>query len=247
MSNREAQELHQDIERVIDTAAAARDIFFVLGTLFAVKWGLLQFDSLWTYGGPISLLAALAVASWRLRISKENWADLGLKRPENIRKLLLWSLAAMVVTMAAGILVDALATSAMSGAANAVDPRYSNRFANLPGNLSLYLYWVAVSWIVGAFAEEMLFRAMLISRFERVFSKFRYASLTAILLQSIIFGQMHFYYQGLNGALATGATALISGALYMLLKRNLWPLILSHGFANMIGLTLIFTGVQAAS
>lgn len=69
----------------------------------------------------------------------------------------------------------------------------------------------------------------------------------AIVCQSVGFGQQHLYYQGWAGAVATGATALISGVFYVVLKRNLWPLILSHGLANTLGLTLIFAGVQAVS
>jgi membrane protease YdiL (CAAX protease family) len=37
---------------------------------------------------------------------------------------------------------------------------------------------------------------------------------------------------------------LVSGILYLLFKRNLWPLTLSHGLVNTIGLTLIYTGLQ---
>ncbi len=226
------------------TISAAIDLLLVLGTLFVVKSVLLQFDGLWSLAGPLSLLAAVAVASWCLYSRNENWGDLGLKRPQNIPKMLLWSLVAMVVTMAAGIVVGIILSLAPISDLGEVDPRYSDRFADLPGNARLYLYWIVVAWVIGAFAEEMVFRAMLISRFELLLSKLRYAPVMAVMLQSVIFGQQHFYYQGWSGALATGAIALVSGALYLLLKRNLWPLILSHGFANMIGLTLVYTGVQ---
>ncbi len=225
-------------------SAAARDLILVLGTLFAVKTTLLPFDNWWSYAGPISLLAAVAVASWCLHDRKQTWADLGLKKPENMPKMLLWALLAMVVTMAAGIVANIIVTSVFSGNAGEIDPRYSGRFADVPGNTGLYIYWIMVSWVVGAFAEEMVFRAMLISRFEQLSSKLRYAPVLAVMLQSVIFGQQHFYYQGLSGALATGAIAAVSGALYLLIKRNLWPLILSHGLANMLGLTLIYTGIQ---
>ena len=105
-------------------------------------------------------------------------------------------------------------------------------------------YNVAIMGATGAVGEEMLFRGMLISRFERLFAGFRYPVLIAVVLQAVLFGQQHFYYQGLNGALATGGIALISGGAYLLLKRTLWPLILSHGLANSIGLTLIYAGMQ---
>jgi membrane protease YdiL (CAAX protease family) len=244
MTNNADRKFMQSTGAGSNIPAAAYDLFAILGTLFAVKSTLLLFDSLWSYAGPISLLSALAVASWCLYRRGGKWADLGLKKPESISKMLMWSLVAFVVTMAVGILANSAVTAVFSGDLGEIDPRYRNRFANVPGNAMLYTYWIVVAWVVGAFAEEMLFRAMLISRFEQLLSKFRYAPVMAVMLQSVIFGQQHFYYQGLSGAFATGAIALVSGAFYLLLKRRLWPLILSHGLANMLGLTLIYTGVQ---
>ncbi len=225
---------------------AAFDLALVLGTLFIVKSVLLRFDAFWTYAGPISLLASVAVATVCLRRNRERWADLGLKRPTSISKMLGWSIVALVVTMAAGVVIEIAISSVGIERSVGVDPRYASRFAALPGNTGLFAYWVSVSWVVGAFAEEMLFRAMLFTRFERLFSGTAYPVLIAVALQAIVFGQQHFYYQGWSGALATGGIALISGALYLRLKRSLWPLIISHGLANTIGMTLIYTGVQPA-
>ena len=112
----------------------------------------------------------------------------------------------------------------------------------MPGNLPAYLFWLGIAWVIGGFTEEVLFRGMLISRFEKLFTFAPFGVFFAIVMQAIIFGQQHFYYQGLNGALATGAIALVSGLFYFLLKRNLWPLMLSHGLANTLGLTLIYLG-----
>lgn len=225
--------------------AAALDLTFVLGTLFTVKWALLQFDQLWTYAGPISLVASVVVASWRLMRNHESWTDLGLRKPVSLSRMLGWSLVALIVTIAAGIAIEAAITSA-GIVGDEVDPRYSRRFANLPGNTPVFIYWVVLSWVVGGFVEEMLFRGMLISRFERLLSGGGLAVAIAVILQSAVFGQQHFYYQGWAGALATGGIALISGVIYVLLKRNLWALILSHGAANTIGLTLIYAGIQPA-
>ncbi len=225
--------------------AAASDLMFVLGTLFAVKWALLQFDQLWTYAGPISLVASVFVASWRLMRNHESWADLGLRKPVSLSRTLGWSLLALIVTIAAGIAIEAAITAA-GVAGNEIDPRFSQRFVNLPGNTPVFVYWVVVSWVVGGFVEEMLFRGMLISRLERLLSGGGLAVAMAVILQSAVFGQQHFYYQGWAGALATGGIALVSGVFYLLLKRNLWALILSHGAANTIGLTLIYAGMQPA-
>ncbi len=226
---------------------AAFDLLLILATLFIVKYVLLRAGGLWTYAGPISLLASIAVASLCLYKNGENWRELGLRKPENWGKLAFWSLFLLVGTIVAGIGIEVAASNFIGNDATSIDPNYANRFAKVPGNLPLYLYWIIVSWVVGGFVEEMLFRGILLTRFEQLFTRFRLATWVAIVLQAVIFGQQHFYYQGWAGALATGGLALISGVFYILLKRTMWPLILSHGTANMIGLTLIFTGIQPPS
>ncbi|MEQ8742657.1 CPBP family intramembrane glutamic endopeptidase [Parasphingorhabdus sp.] len=226
---------------------AAIDIGLVLGTMLILKYALLSVEALWTYAGPISLLSALAVASWRLRQGGESWADLGLKRPKSWRKILAWTLVALVLTTAIGILFEAFISAALGDAATQDEPGTSGRFADLPGNTAAFIYWLAVAWIIGGFAEEMLFRGLLITRFETLFSSIPFGLIIAIIMPAALFGQQHYYYQGIGGAFATGGVALVSGILYLLLKRNLWPLTLSHGFANTIGLTLIYVGLQPAT
>lgn len=226
--------------------AAAVDLLLVLATLLAVKAAMLGIDALWTYAGPVSLLAAVLVAHWRLRANGEGWGDLGLRRPARPGRMAMWAAVLLIVTIAAGIAIESLIPSITGIDTNAIDPRYAGRFAAVPGSLPHYLYWMIISWVIGAFAEEMLFRGMLVSRFERLFAGWPTPVVIAVILQAVLFGQQHLYYQGLNGALATGGIALISGIFYMLLKRTLWPLILSHGLANSIGLTLLYAGMQPA-
>jgi membrane protease YdiL (CAAX protease family) len=235
-------------KRVADntTQNAAIDIGLVLGTMLILKYALLSVEALWTYAGPISLLSALAVASWRLRQGGESWADLGLKRPQSWRKILVWTLVALVLTTAAGILFEAFINVALGEAATQAEPSNSGRFADLPGNTAAFVYWLAVAWIIGGFVEEMLFRGLLITRFETLFSHVPFGLAFAIIVPAIVFGQQHYYCQGISGAIATGGVALVSGILYILFKRNLWPLTLSHGLANTVGLTLIYTGIQPA-
>ena len=198
---------------------------------------------MWTYAGPLSLLLTLAVATWRLRSNAKTWGDLGFKRPDSIWKTVMWALVVLVATIAAGIGGDFIGSylfAAPDGAAALADERYANRFVNVPGNLPVFLFWITVAWVIGGFTEELIFRGFLISRFEGVFARLPMAIGIAILLQAIIFGQQHFYYQGAAGMLATGAAGLVSGIAYVLLKRNLWPVILAHGLSNTLGLTLLY-------
>ena len=223
------------------------DLVLIVAVLIASKSLLLNIDAVWAYAGPISLLLTLAVATWRLRKSGERWADLGMKRPRSFARLVIYTLIALVVTMGVGILVQSLAINFIGGpdeATQAIDARHQGRFDNLPGNLQVYLFWLAMAWIIGGFAEEMIFRAALFSRFERLFAGFPLAVVFAILFPAILFGQQHYYYQGLAGWIATGAIGVTSGVLYLVFKRNLWPLILSHGLNNTIGLTLLYLGLM---
>lgn len=47
--------------------SAAIDLTWVLTTLLILKSVFLQFEGLWTFAGPISLIASLGVATWRLK------------------------------------------------------------------------------------------------------------------------------------------------------------------------------------
>lgn len=221
------------------------DLAIVIGVLLVLKSVLLTAGEIWIYAGPISLLVTFAVASILLRVRQQDWARVGLKSPTNYKWTALWVVVAFVVTIAAGIGAEMLTTSFLpepSAETQAIDERYSGRFENLPGNLPVFLMWLAIAWVIGGFVEEMLFRGFLFDRFEQLFMGVPAAAIIAVLCQAVLFGQQHFYYQGLTGWVATGVIAFVSGVLFLLFKRNLWPLIISHGLANTLGMTLMFLG-----
>ena len=229
----------------ISPRTAMIDLAWIIGILLISKSLLLRVDPIWAFAGPISLILTWCVATWRLGRSNEGWSAHGVKRPKSIARLLLQTLVALVLTMGVGIIAESLAVSligAPSESTQAIDARFQGRFDNLPGNLPVFIFWLAIAWVVGGFVEEMLFRGVLFSRFEQLLAKVPLAAIMAVLLQAALFGQQHYYYQGAAGWIATGAIAAVSAALYIAFKRNLWPLILSHGLSNTIGLTLLYLG-----
>ncbi len=222
-----------------------RDLVLIVGTLMISKSLLLDNEAIWKHAGPISLLLTLIVATACLHMGRQTWMDLGLGRPDNIRRLAIRTIVALVITIAVGILAQLIVANiigAPSEAAQAIDARYQARFEDLPGNFSVYLFWLATAWIIGGFTEEMLFRGVLFERLEKVIGGARAAVALAIILQAILFGQQHYYYQGISGWVANGLIAAVSGFLYVKFDRDLWPLILSHGLSNTIGLTLLYLG-----
>lgn len=227
----------------INRRTALLDLVLIIGTLLILKSLLLNLETLWSYAGPIALLAALGVATWRLRVNQQTWANLGLVRPKSMRRALVWTLVALVVTMAVGAIAQSVSVQLLGGpgeATLALDAQYQGRFDAIPGNVPVYLFWLAIAWGIGGFTEEMLLRGALLSRFESLFAGLPFPAVLAAFSQAVLFGQQHFYYQGMAGAVATGAIGLTSGLLYLTFKRNLWPLILSHGLSNTIGMTLIY-------
>ena len=228
----------------INIKQVAQDLTLVLFALFGLKYLLLQFDAMWTFAGPISLVSALAVATWRLKTSGDSWASLGFSHSSSHLKLALWTIGALVLTLVAGIFAGSLATNLLpaSQVSEQAGNFAQNRFADVPGNLPVYLYWLMVSWIVGGFTEELLFRGFLINRFEKLFSKVPFAVVFAIVIQALIFGQQHMYYQGVVGLVETGIIGIVSGAIYIFCGRRLWPLIISHGLVNTFGMTMIYLG-----
>lgn len=115
-----------------------------------------------------------------------------------------------------------------------------NRWGDIAGNLRLYLLMLAISWISGGFAEEMFFRGFLITRLQSVLAGARFATALAVVLPATLFGYVHVYYQGLQGFVNASIVGLIFGTAFLLYKRNLWPLVLAHGFINSLGFTAEF-------
>lgn len=223
--------------------SALVQLILVLGVLVAAKALLLRFDAIWSYAGPIALLVSLGLATICLRRDGQGWADLGVGSLGRSGPLVLCTIVALILTIVAGAVVQSLATSLVGvpdAVTQAVDARYQGRFSAVPGNLLAYLLWLAIAWIIGGFTEEMVFRGFLFSRSEYVLRGAPFAAVLAVLPQAVLFGQQHLYYQGVAGWVANGVMAAVSGLLYLGFGRRLWPLILSHGLSNTLGLTLLF-------
>ncbi|WP_170934659.1 CPBP family intramembrane glutamic endopeptidase [Hymenobacter gelipurpurascens] len=105
-------------------------------------------------------------------------------------------------------------------------------------NIFIYAGWVIVGFILGGLLEEILFRGFLLTRVFALFSNASTGNIIGLLSTSIIFGMCHAY-QGWSGVLSTGFIGIILG-IVLLIKQNLWYSILTHGFINLTGLTILY-------
>jgi membrane protease YdiL (CAAX protease family) len=62
-----------------------------------------------------------------------------------------------------------------------------------------------------------------------------------VAVQAILFGLAHFY-QGPAGMILVFLVGLVMGALFIAARRNLWVVILAHGFFDTLGTIAIFFG-----
>jgi len=197
----------------------------------------------WRFAGPVSLVFTLAILTSYLRGRGIGWSDMGLRALPGIKaKLLVIPQAALVGIVFFG----AVATVLIGGPAIGLDfigqvpDTVDERWGNLEGNIPLFLLWLAIVWTVAAFGEEMFFRGYLITRLETAFSGIRWGVVLAVLLPAMLFGYGHYYYQGLSGVFVTGAIGLVLGTMFVLFKRNLWPVVIWHGMIDTLAFTATF-------
>ncbi len=197
----------------------------------------------WRYAGPVSLITVLVVLTGYMRMRGESWASMGLRALPGVKAKLmlipqtLLTFAAFAAAVAIVVFGgQAIGLEFMSETPEGVEERWGD----IRGNLPLYLLWMGIVWTAAAFGEEMFFRGFLITRSLTVFAGVKLAPVFAVVLPAILFGYGHMYYQGLRGFFTTGAIALAFGAMFLLFKRNLYPVILVHGIVDSIGFTARF-------
>src|SRR5207302_51457 len=92
----------------------------------------------------------------------------------------------------------------------------------LPQTAIDYL-WMAAKYAANGFAEELVTRAYLITRLERLLK----SRLLAVALSALLFASYHVYY-GFGGALIyVMAFGVMYSGLYVLIRR-VWPFALAH-------------------
>jgi membrane protease YdiL (CAAX protease family) len=183
---------------------------------------------------PWLLLAGAIFLAWR----GPGWRALGLRRPEHPSRVVMLGIAVGIAYQFAGLYViePALARLTQSGLPDV------SAFRSLVGDESRLAFWLALSWTMAAFMEELVFRGWLLSRLAEIAGFSRGAWLGGAVVSSALFGAVHLY-QGVSGVLATALTGAGLCALYLLTGRNLWGCILAHGTLDTAGFVLIYRGI----
>ena len=212
---------------------------------FALISKLVMDAFLGSYSGPASLITTLILLSIYMHRRGEKWASMGLRAlPGGKAKLMVLPQAFLVFISVLGtivVLTKGLEAIGLNFMSEPIEGELE-RWGDIRGNLQQYLILIALSWISAGFAEEMFFRGFVITRLQTALNGTSLASVFAVLLAALLFGYVHFYYQGLTGLVNATAIGLIFGTFFLIYRRNLWPLVLAHGSINSLGFTSDFMG-----
>jgi uncharacterized protein len=223
----------------MNARAAATDLALVLAAI-GIAWGA---SRLFIYpalsvpdNAPVILrpitgfFVAWALLHWR----KRGWDSLGLRMPA-----VWWRVVAGAVALY--LLNLALSEWVVPVLARMLNPQLQPTFLlYIRGSVPGVILWIAIGWIVGGFMEECLFRGFLLTRVAELFGGGHAALAAGIVVQALLFGSMHLYGGSFAFVYAT-VFALASGIFYLLVGRNLWPLIAVHGVSNSIAVWGVYS------
>ena len=110
----------------------------------------------------------------------------------------------------------------------------------------MFLLALAGVYVVSSFGEEVIYRGFLMTRISEMGAGGRLAWSVAIIISAIVFGLVHFGW----GVFGIGQTAFMGLALaisYLLVKRNLWVLVLAHGYLDTLLLSQLYLAPAAGT
>ena len=186
---------------------------------------------------PITQTLFIVPFIWiTLRLRREPWSSIGLSVPPGLMKLVGTGIVAGILMELFAVYVTTPPISAFFG----VEPDYSE-FNALQGNLQLLIIYIALSWLIAAFGEEICFRGFLMKRIAQVFGESQWAWVIALVASSVLFGWGHTE-QGISGWVQEGLSGFLLGVLFLIARRNLVVPIIAHGVSNTLAFVLIYLG-----
>ena len=169
--------------------------------------------------------ALAAIALGMMWWSGEPWSVFGIKKPQWSNDTLLGCVvfgvdqatAIVAMDLLRGFLLELVGPDVLGTSVNRLS--WVQRPEGIAGLAALLVFAVSV-----AFAEELIFRGFLISRFEQLL----HSRVWSVVLGAAIFGLFHW---GLIASSVTCLTGIIYGAAFVWTRR-LWPGVIAHAMVD---------------
>ncbi len=182
-------------------------------------------------------LDLLLIGGLSLYFRHKGWKDIGLGKPTN------WAYVVVIAIILAIVwqFISFFALKPLVENITGVRTDLS-LFKSLYGNYAMLMLWLAVTWTLAAFGEEIAYRGYFLNRVRDLLGDNKAGWALGIIVVSLCFGLGHMY-QGLPGMIDTGVFACLMGIMYVWNGKNLWLPIFFHGFSDTIGFLAIFFGI----
>ncbi len=180
------------------------------------------------------VVLALLITLTSKFLRKERWSDYGFNAIRQKEVFIAVALG-IILGFADNFMIEPLITK-MVGA----EPDLSS-YEGVKGSIGGLIGMLAIGWIVGGLFEESFFRGYLFYRFRTVIHNTQLNKWITIAITSVVFGFAH-NYQGITGIIGTFIFAVVMGLLYFYFKKNVWYLILIHGFYDTVGIFRLYLG-----
>jgi membrane protease YdiL (CAAX protease family) len=187
----------------------------------------------------VAYVVMLAAVGIGLRLRGDSWSSLGLGRFD-LRWRSAWRYLWQSIVLLAAVLVAYVAAAILMANITGIPEQADvSKYNFLSGNLPLLLLSLVGVWIVSSLGEEILYRGFLVTRLANLRGGGKSAWKLAVVASSILFGLIHYEW-GPMGMVQTGFMGLALGTAFLLLKRNLWVLILTHFYMDTILLVQMY-------
>ncbi|MBT3321004.1 MAG: CPBP family intramembrane metalloprotease [Anaerolineae bacterium] len=220
--------------RKVSPGAFFVDLALYLSVMFLIRE--VYFESLgFLANGLFWSFTTLILAAWRMRARGVTWAEIGLYKPSDVKKLIRATVFTLGMAIGGIILFEILKDQfAWSLSPDTSSESAVSKFGDLKNNWLLFFSIIPVIWLE-SFLEEVLDRGFLINWIERIFSSTHFATVLAVILQAAIFGFRHSNDLS-ERSITVGLIGLAMGVGYVVFGRNLWPPILAHSLLNTISM-----------
>jgi membrane protease YdiL (CAAX protease family) len=182
--------------------------------------------------GILYIVFALIIIILSRYLRKEKWSDYGF-RPVEVKLMVLAAVIGIVFALLDNYLLEPL-VSRLTGKSTDL-----SSLEDIKGHVLRLLAMLAIGWVIGGLFEEFFFRGYLLNRINLSFNNKVFAKWLGIILTSVAFAIAHSY-QDITGMIDTFYFALLLGFLYYFFNRNVWYLILVHGFYDTVGILFLY-------
>lgn len=227
------------------TAVNALEILLVLLVAFiivSVGWRLVGVDAFARQAVVWIANVAMLVTIWiGLRVRGQSWDHVGLGFRFGGRRALVRTALQSIAILIAALAAFVAGSVASMNFATTPEGADMSGYDYLHGNLPMLLLALSAVYVVSSVGEEVIYRGFLMTRLAEMGSGTRAAWGIALVISAVVFGLAHFDW-GLVGIVQTSFMGLALAASYLLVKRNLWALVLAHAYIDTLLLVQMYLG-----